>query len=281
MNKIIVSVLVISAFAFSTKAQVSKSFIEKVSIGVSYGITKPQGKFGDKHFSYLSPNNLGAFTEGEIPDVSLADFLDNSFAKQGNQFSVFAEYDKDEHFGAYLQWTNSEFNLYESEIQSLELLFNQFLEGQSELITEIGLRVTEWKSNSIVIGPKVKQSYGKFSIHAKAGVGVLMLESPTFTAGVNEILGLPIRIDAVTIPEVSQSSFIYSLGLATQYEVLNKTSLRIAMDYSKSNVKMKDISIQPISSEIELEIPLEFSKPVEIDVDYQTLNFSLAIIRNI
>ncbi len=266
-----------------TQAQQSSSFKDNLSFGISYGIAKPQGKFGNNHFSFLSPSNLGAFSEGETSDLSLADFLDNSFAKQGNEISVFAEYFKDDHFGAFIQWGQSEFDLYQGELKSLELLANEIIQDQSPLIPPLSMNVTQWKSNTIVLGPTLRQQYNKFSVQVKAAIGLLFLESPEFTVGLDQILGipLPIPVNVMSLPQENTTSSIYTLGLSTQYELYEKTHIQIGMEYSKSKVTMEDVAIQLIPDFIDLDIPDELLEPVEFDVDYQTLNFKLGLIRNL
>ncbi len=279
MKKTLLSILALTATILTSQAQESSAILDKISFGASYGIVKPMGKFGNHHFSAMNPSNIDVLTEGDLGALNLADFLDNSFAKQGNQFSIFAEYQRDDHFGAFLEWNNAEFSLHQGQISSMEVLFNQVLESQGGIIPTIGFNVTQWKSNSFLAGPTARQSYGKFTIQTKAGIGVLLLESPTFTASIEELFGFPVALDILSLPQEEELGFVYSLGLSAQYEFINKTSFRVAMDYSKSMVKMENIALQLLSSDLPLDIPAALMEPVEIEVDYQTLNFSLSLIR--
>ncbi len=282
MKKSILLTIAICSNSLFSFAQVDSSSVKnKFSFGASYGISKPIGDFGDNHFNFVTSDNLSSLQNGSIEDINFASILENGFAKEDNQFNLFVEYDHNEHFGAFAKWSNSAYGLHQDIVNVIAELGNQLIANELPISASLGVRVSDWKSNSIVLGPTARQDYNKFSVQAKAGIGILFLESPSITLGIDQILGIPFPLDLMKVPEEKTTSFIYSLGLSAQYEVLNKTHIRLGMEYAKSKVKMENMSVQAVSQDLDIELPTGLFESVDFDVDYQTINFSLGLIRNL
>lgn len=294
MKKIILGLLAFLTLNLNGFAQEFSSPVKgKLVLGISNGISTPQGDFAADHLEAFSAASLAPLLSGNILNAdftglfSLEDFLKNSFAEQGNHFSVFGEYYLNENFGVFGHWTHASYDLKDTEIlETVDQIGDLILPSTGLENASIDMRLTDgWKADQFLLGSVFRQQYTYMSIYAKAGVGLVKLESPGLNSNLNfTVLGISLSPELLKIEQESNTSFAYQLGLGAQFDLNSNWGLRASMDYTNAQVEYEGVAAElPIDQLLPLlgdqfEIPTEITEPDDITVDFQTLNYSLSLV---